>query len=94
MQGLYELPNSGLEGHAASAGVRSRYPAVTLSQNKPLAVIRHTITHHRIHAVVLEGAIQRLSANSGLSFHPISDLDRLPLTGMTRKALKALGVFR
>jgi A/G-specific adenine glycosylase len=87
--GLFELPHSGVPG---TGRLSDRHRTLALD-SKPAVAFRHTITHHRIEARVFRA---RLGGRSGIpdaSFHSIGEVKTLPLGGLTRKALRALGLL-
>jgi A/G-specific adenine glycosylase len=96
MGGLYELPNAGLGArHEAHADLERRYRGVLkIDRDKVVARVRHTVTHHRIDGRVFVGTIVARPLPGALSFHSIEDAGALPLSGLTRKALHAAGVFQ
>ncbi len=94
MAGLWQLPTieipgpggglTGLYPHEWSAGLR-------IVTGNRLGELRHTITHHRIHARIHSGRLRgRLpAADVELAWVQRADLTALGLTGMTRKVLRA-----
>ncbi len=95
MGGLYELPHTGLPGLTTSAiSLKARYRGILRVDSDLLATIRHAITHHRIEARVFRADLVAQNPEEGASFHPIPEALRLPLGGLTRKALRAVGLLR
>jgi adenine-specific DNA glycosylase len=78
MAGFWELPEAGL------------LPEAVLLET--LATVRHTITKHRYEYTVVRAALQE--APGGFAWTPPADLDRIPLSTATRKALAAAGLRR
>ncbi len=72
MAGFWELPEAGL--------LPAAVPLETL------ATVRHTITKHRYEYTILRAALRRVPA--GFAWIREADLDRIPLSTATRKALK------
>lgn len=89
MGGLLDLPHTGLPG-LADARLAHAHPALRV-EPLPIATVRHSVTHHRIEAVVFPATLRRAKRPPGSTLHRLSGLDRLPLSGLTRKALRALG---
>lgn len=89
MGGLLDLPHTGLPGRA-DARLAETYPMLRVA-DLPVATVRHTVTHHRIQAVVFPATPRRGISVTGARFYALSDLDALPLSGLTRKVLRAIG---
>lgn len=95
MGGMYELPHGGLPGRTELArALRDRYRGILRIDLEATAAFRHTITHHRIEARVFPAGLVGRKMPSGASFHRIEEALDLPLGGLTRKALRALGLPR
>lgn len=94
MAGMWQLPTFEISlpgARGAGRGVlfpRSRPRG--LREQETLGVVRHTITHHRIRAVVKRGRLAPEATAPPLDWHRFEDLEKLPLTGMTRKCLAAI----
>lgn len=89
--GLYELPHTGLpRPKGPAAGLKERYRGVLSIGPEAIATIRHTVTHYRIEASIFRATLMRRAPPPELSFHPIGEALRLPIGGMTRKALRAV----
>jgi A/G-specific adenine glycosylase len=89
MGGLLDLPHTGLPGRA-DARLADSYAALRIAPT-PIAAVRHAVTHHRIKAVVFSARLGRAGRLPDAEFHRLSDLETLPLSGLTRKALRAAG---
>ncbi|MCZ6599058.1 MAG: A/G-specific adenine glycosylase [Planctomycetota bacterium] len=96
MAGMWELPTREVAGAGASGLWPASWGLSDVRTGDQLGEVRHGITHHRIRAIVRRAAGIRarvLSAESGnhetdgACWVPLDDLDRLALTGMTRKIL-------
>ncbi|MCC6407408.1 MAG: A/G-specific adenine glycosylase, partial [Planctomycetes bacterium] len=91
MAGMLELPTIEL----AVAGRERLHPTahaagVELRASEPLVRVRHTITHHRIRAQAFVGRTARRALPEPYEWHASSRLGDLPLTGLTKKVLRAL----
>jgi A/G-specific adenine glycosylase len=95
MGGLYELPNAGLGArHEVETDLERRYRGVLkIDRDKVVASVRHTVTNHRIDGRVFPGTVIARALPPALSFHSIEEARALPLSGLTRKALRAAGIF-
>jgi A/G-specific adenine glycosylase len=95
MGGLYELPNTGLGAdHGLEADLERRYRGVLeIDRDRVVARVRHTVTHHRIQGRVFEGRVTARKLPGRLRFHSIPEALALPLSALTRKALRASGIF-
>jgi len=92
MGGLYELPHAGLpRTDSQGVGLREKYRGALNLEPDALSTVRHSITHYRIEAAIYRGQTVRLP-RAGPRFHARSALARLPLGGLTRKALAAAGI--
>ena len=92
MGGLYELPHTGLPRPDRPAmNLRTRFPGVLMIHPEPVARFRHAVTHHRIEAAVFRAGLPAGASIPGARFHSIDAALALPLGGLTRKALRALG---
>lgn len=92
MEGLYELPNSGLPGKPGpSTGLHQKYLGALVIDAPGAITVRHTVTHHRIAATVFRATARR--SIIGGAFHRLEAVTQLPLGGLTRKALRALGLL-
>ena len=86
MAGMWQLPS--FELAAGTPLLFAGAPPAGLMPAEELGELRHAITRHRIRALVRRAtAPQRVAAP--LAWHPRDALERLALTGMTRKALRA-----
>jgi A/G-specific adenine glycosylase len=74
MAGFWELPEAGQLPHAAVRGIVCRF--------------RHTITHHHFEFAVALAALPSVPA--GFYWKRPSELARIPLSTVTRKALKSV----
>ena len=94
MGGLYELPHSGLPRRGESTiSLKERYRGILRIDTEVAAQIRHSVTHHRIEGTIFKGKLLRGRAGADASFHTIPEALRLPLGGLTRKALRAVGLL-
>jgi A/G-specific adenine glycosylase len=95
MGGLYELPNAGLGNHReVQRDLERRYRGVLkIDRDKLVARVRHTVTNHRIDGRIFPGRVIARALPAALSFHSIEEARALPLSGLTRKALRAAGIF-
>lgn len=75
MAGFWELPEAGL------------LPGVVPLET--LATVRHTITKHRYEYTIIRAALRCVPA--GFAWVPEAELDRIPLSTATRKALAGAG---
>ena len=73
MRGFWELPE------------REQLPAATLS-GSPAGIVRHTITHHQYTFTVRRAALRRLP--QGFRWMPLAGLAQIPVSTVTRKALR------
>jgi A/G-specific adenine glycosylase len=88
MAGLWQLPTIELP---ASGGVLfPRRPPASIRMGGRLCEVRHTITRHRIRAIVKSGTLASRKLAESLAWVPGTDLSSLPLTGMTRKCMTAI----
>jgi len=93
MEGLYELPHSGIPGEPEpKTGIALRYKGALVLERQPLTFVRHAVTHHRIEATVFKATLKGSRLRRGLTFHTIRETWSLPLSGLTRKALRAAGL--
>jgi A/G-specific adenine glycosylase len=92
--GLYELPHSGLpRGSELPVSLGARYRGVLRIEDKAAATVRHAVTHHRIEASIYRARLIGRRLGSEASLHTIDQARALPLGGLTRKALRALGLI-
>lgn len=93
MGGLYELPHHGLPRKAAKP-VRDEdfYRGVIKREAAAAWIVRHAVTHHRIEAAIHRAVLTRKRPPAGLTFHTVAEAWSLPLSGLTRKALRAAGL--
>jgi A/G-specific adenine glycosylase len=93
--GLYELPNAGLPG--ATAGemdLSSRYGSAIEVDAAPLFTFRHAITRYRVTVKVHLARTAKATVGAIGSFHSLEAAARMPLGGLTRKALRGLAKIR
>lgn len=92
MGGLYELPHHGLPRKAAKpVPDEDLYRGVIKREAAAAWVVRHAVTHHRIEAAIHRAVLTRKRPPAGLTFHTVAEAWSLPLSGLTRKALRAAG---
>jgi adenine-specific DNA glycosylase len=89
MGGLYELPHSGIPG---TSSLFDRHGGALLVDAACAARFRHTVTHHRIEARVFPARLRAGRRLARAVFRTVPELVDLPLGGLTRKALRALGL--
>lgn len=88
MAGLWQMPTIELP---ASGGVLfPPRPPASIRIGRELCEVRHTITRHRIRAVVKSGTVVSRQLARSLAWVPGPGLSSLPLTGMTRKCMAAI----
>jgi len=75
MAGFWELPEAGLLPQAALLGA--------------VGTVRHTITNHAYRYAIVKAKLRRIP--SGFRWISAAELDRIPLSAATRKALAAQG---
>lgn len=88
MGGLLDLPHTGLPG-LPDTRVADAHPALRVGP-LPLGTVRHAVTHHRIQAVVFPATLRRGQRLPNAAFHRPSEFGTLPLSGLARKALRAV----
>jgi len=94
MGGLFELPHSGLPRKGgAIKDLRGCYRGILDVDAEAAVAFRHTVTHHRIQATVFKATLLPRAKPGGARFHSIKDALALPLGGLTRKALRAVGLM-
>ena len=86
MAGMWELPTREVAGEEASGLWPAGFGLGDIRAGDRLGEVRHGITHHRIRATVCR-ARSPDRGTDGLRWVPLADLERLALTGMTRKIL-------
>jgi A/G-specific adenine glycosylase len=98
MAGLWQLPTVERASGADGRLFPTRWPGTTdargrsspaFSPGDELGEVTHTITHHRIRAIVRRGSIETKRIESPLAWFRAPELAELPLTGMARKVLAA-----
>jgi A/G-specific adenine glycosylase len=90
--GLLELPHAGLRrGRSPRQTLPDRYRGTLRIEPAALTTIRHTVTCHRIEATIFRANLLR-PPSGGAAFHLRGDLRQLPLGGLTRKALRKIGI--
>ncbi len=90
--GLYELPHAGLpRREAPPQTLGDRYRGTLRIEPVALARVRHAVTHHRIEATIFRGVLLKRPKGEA-SFHSREDLTRLPLGGLSRKAIRAADI--
>ncbi len=93
MGGLYELPHRGMPRRAAKqAQAEKLHDEVIEREDAAAWIVRHAVTHHRIEAAVHRARLTRNRPPTGLTFHTVLEAWSLPLSGLTRKALRAAGL--
>ena len=88
MAGLWQMPT--IEGRRSGGALFPRRPPASIRTGGKLCEVRHTITRHRIRAVLRRGTLASGRLAAPLAWVSGRDLDSLPLTGMTRKCLTAI----
>ena len=93
MGGLYELPHRGMPRKAPGAIPGADGYAWLVEQGAASGwVVRHAVTHYRIEAVIHRAKLTRRRPPAGSTFHTIAEAWAMPLSGLTRKALRAAGL--
>lgn len=94
MSGLFDLPSAGLPRRAGpDLDLADRYRGILAIEHAATARIRHTVTHHRIEAAIFRARLIGTRLPEGGSLFKIEKAGRLPLSGLTRKALRAVGLM-
>jgi len=89
--GLDELPHSGLPRKGEPlVDLATRYRDVLEIDAEVVASLRHSVTHHRIEAVVRRARLRKEAPVPGLAFHKLEEIAGLPMGALTRKALRAV----
>jgi A/G-specific adenine glycosylase len=86
MSGMWQLPSIEVR---SSSGLFPRSYACELEPRERLGEVRHTITHHRIRAVVRDARTSKRALPAQFAWFRRAELELLPLTGMTKKILRA-----
>jgi adenine-specific DNA glycosylase len=89
MAGMWQFPTA--EPPGPDGRTSGLFPAALLAGLRPLealGAIRHGITHHRIR-VAVHGGRFRAEAKAPLAWVGTDAVSALPLTGMTKKILRA-----
>ena len=95
MGGLYELPHSGMPRKAAKHAHSEELQGGVIVRDAGAAwTVRHAVTHHRIEAAIHRARLTRNRPPTGLTFHTVPEAWSLPLSGLTRKALRAARLGR
>jgi adenine-specific DNA glycosylase len=92
MAGMLEFPT--IERTARGEGLLhpTRHgEGAALRASEALLELRHTITHHRIRAVVFAGRTSARVLPRPYAWHARGEVARMPLTGLSKKVLRALG---
>lgn len=94
MASMWELPSQQSDCPGASPLWSGDWtPGLRVAGQKALLEAKHAITHHRIQMTVLEGKATQKAVSSNPSFlrwFAWSELESLPLTGLTCKAMAQL----
>ncbi|MCE9593890.1 MAG: A/G-specific adenine glycosylase [Planctomycetes bacterium] len=91
MAGMLELPT--IERAAREEGLlhpTRHSEGAAFRAAEPLLELRHTITHHRIRASVFAGRTSARVLPRPYAWHARRELRSLPLTGLSKKVLRAL----
>ena len=89
MARMWQLPT--IERPTTTGLFPASWPAgVELRTGGALLELRHTITRHRIRAVVYAADVLQEPAGGACAWHAPADFDGLGLTGMTRKVIRQL----
>ncbi len=93
MAGMWQLPTVQVAASADGAQLfPTRYASDRIAPyGEPLAELRHAITRHRIAVCVRAARVSGAQASEPLAWVARERLVDLALTGMARKALRALG---
>jgi A/G-specific adenine glycosylase len=91
MAGLWELPTRELgSAHLFPARWAAEKRRALFCEGEELGRLRHTITHHRIRLVLRRGELAAPTRGTAWRWVALARTSELPLTGMARKALRAL----
>ena len=94
MSGLLDLPAVGLPGDPRpSETLGARYRGVLKVSGTELLRVRHTITRYRIDAAVSEAFLGSSRLPGHFRMVSRKNLADVPLSGLTRKVLRGLGVL-
>lgn len=88
MAGLWQMPT--IELPSSGGSLFPFDPPASIRTGGKLCEVRHTITRHRIRAVVRRGTLASRGLAAPLAWVSGRGLASLPLTGMTRKCLTAI----
>ncbi len=93
MAGMWQVPTIEVPGPSGALTgwfAREWSGGARLAAGVEIGELRHGITHHRIRARIFAGRTRgRLAARGPLAWVPRAVVARLPVTGMTRKVLRA-----
>ena len=85
MAGMWQMPTVERRGR-----LFAKDPPRGLREEEALCEVRHTITRHRIRAVVKRASLVARTPPSGTAWVAEKSLSGIALTGMTRKCLSAI----
>jgi A/G-specific adenine glycosylase len=91
MAGMWQMPTLEVPARGSSQGLLfpTRKPA-SLGVGRTLCEVRHTITRHRIRAVVKRATLKTARPEPTFAWVSCGRLEEMALTGMTRKCLSAI----
>lgn len=90
MQSMWELPTRELAGSGAvGAGLWPAEFAVPLQPSQQIGFVRHSITRHRIRVAIRRGRLSSRArgVSERLRWVRPAEIDRLAVTGLSRKVL-------
>jgi A/G-specific adenine glycosylase len=91
MAGMWQMPTVEVPSKGSSEGLLfpTRKPP-SLGVGKTLCEVRHTITRHRIRAIVKSATLKSARPEPTFAWVSRDRLEEMALTGMTRKCLSAI----
>ena len=88
MAGMWQLPTRVVGKQTSGLFPGCWPPGAVALEEAEWPPLRHSITHHRIRASVRRGRLRRGVQADALAWHASQDLDGIPLTGLSAKALR------
>jgi adenine-specific DNA glycosylase len=88
MAGFWELPMWEAENRDSLRSQREGGSTDGILLDRLLGRVRHTITSNRLEVAVFSGRMNRRMARSREKWIALGELARLPITTITRKALR------
>lgn len=93
MGGLLDLPRTAIPS-APAPSLEDRFPEAFTLAPAPVAKIRHAVTRYRIAAEIFPAKLRPSARVPAAEWREIDGLEALALSGLTRKALRALKVLQ